>query len=92
MRLTLPLRADGGMMPVPISVAIVDDEPLARLALKARLEAQPGFELVAEYGDGDTPRFRGWPRCVLTSSSWMPKRQAEAGLAARAALRTAGPW
>ncbi len=42
------------MKPVPISVAIVDDEPLARLALKTRLARQPGFELVAEYGDGDT--------------------------------------
>ncbi|WP_229213549.1 LytTR family DNA-binding domain-containing protein [Duganella sp. BJB488] len=41
-------------MPVPISVAIVDDEPLARLALKARLAHRPGFELVAEYRDGDT--------------------------------------
>ncbi|MYM86454.1 response regulator [Rugamonas sp. FT82W] len=41
------------MMPVPITVAIVDDEPLARLALKTRLAHRPGFELVAEYGDGD---------------------------------------
>ncbi|WP_332852542.1 LytR/AlgR family response regulator transcription factor [Duganella sp. S19_KUP01_CR8] len=41
------------MKPVPISVAIVDDEPLARLALKTRLARRPGFELVAEYGDGD---------------------------------------
>ncbi|GJI94689.1 DNA-binding response regulator [Duganella caerulea] len=41
-------------MPVPITVAIVDDEPLARLALKTRLAHRPGFELVAEYGDGDT--------------------------------------
>jgi two-component system LytT family response regulator len=41
------------MMPGPIRVAIVDDEPLARLALKLRLAGQPGFELVAEYGDGD---------------------------------------
>ena len=40
-------------MPVPITVAIVDDEPLARLALKTRLAHRPGFELVAEYGDGD---------------------------------------
>lgn len=39
---------------VPITVAIVDDEPLARLALKTRLARRPGFELVAEYGDGDT--------------------------------------
>lgn len=38
---------------VPITVAIVDDEPLARLALKTRLARRPGFELVAEYGDGD---------------------------------------
>jgi len=37
----------------PITVAIVDDEPLARLALKTRLARRPGFELVAEYGDGD---------------------------------------
>ncbi|OFA05030.1 LytTR family DNA-binding domain-containing protein [Duganella sp. HH101] len=42
------------MKPVPISVAIVDDEPLARLALKTRLARRPGFELVAEYGDGDS--------------------------------------
>jgi two-component system, LytTR family, response regulator len=41
------------MRPAPIRVAIVDDEPLARLALKVRLAQQPGFELVAEYGDGD---------------------------------------
>lgn len=36
-----------------IRVAIADDEPLARLALKTRLAQQPDFELVAEYGDGD---------------------------------------
>lgn len=36
-----------------IRIAIVDDEPLARLALKVRLADRPGFELVAEYGDGD---------------------------------------
>ncbi|WP_036172949.1 LytTR family DNA-binding domain-containing protein [Massilia sp. 9096] len=41
------------MTPAPIRVAIVDDEPLARLALKVRLAGRPGFELVAEYGDGD---------------------------------------
>lgn len=41
-------------MPVPITVAIIDDEPLARLALKTRLAHRSGFELVAEYGDGDT--------------------------------------
>lgn len=36
-----------------IRVAIADDEPLARLALKTRLARRPGFELVAEYADGD---------------------------------------
>jgi two-component system LytT family response regulator len=38
----------------PIRVAIVDDEPLARLAVKLRLAQRSGFALVAEYGDGDS--------------------------------------
>jgi two-component system LytT family response regulator len=38
----------------PIRVAVVDDEPLARLAVKVRLASRSGFELVAEYGDGDS--------------------------------------
>ena len=33
-------------------VAIVDDEPLARLAVKVRLARHADLELVAEYGDG----------------------------------------
>lgn len=37
-----------------IRVAIVDDEPLARLAVKVRLARRSGFELVGEYGDGDS--------------------------------------
>ena len=37
-----------------IRVAIVDDEPLARLAVRVRLARRSGFELVAEYGDGDS--------------------------------------
>lgn len=37
-----------------IRVAIVDDEPLARLAIKVRLARRCGFELVAEYGNGDS--------------------------------------
>lgn len=36
-----------------LRVAIVDDEPLARLAVRTRLAGRPGIELVAEYGDGD---------------------------------------
>jgi two-component system, LytTR family, response regulator len=35
-----------------IRVAIIDDEPLARLAVRARLERRPEFAIVAEYGDG----------------------------------------
>lgn len=38
----------------PIRVAIVDDEPLARLALRTRLAQRAGIELVAEYADGDS--------------------------------------
>jgi two-component system LytT family response regulator len=35
-----------------IRVVIVDDEPLARLAVKARLARRAAFELVGEFGDG----------------------------------------
>jgi two-component system LytT family response regulator len=38
----------------PIRVAIVDDEPLARLAVKVKLTQRSEFALVAEYGDGDS--------------------------------------
>jgi len=37
-----------------IRVVIVDDEPLARLAVKVRLARHAGFELVGEFGDGDS--------------------------------------
>jgi two-component system LytT family response regulator len=37
-----------------IRVAVVDDEPLARLAVKVRLAQRSEFTLVAEYGDGDS--------------------------------------
>lgn len=37
-----------------IRVVIVDDEPLARLAVKVRLARRDGFELVGEFGDGDS--------------------------------------
>lgn len=33
-------------------VMIIDDEPLARLAVKVRLARRDGFELVGEFGDG----------------------------------------
>lgn len=37
-----------------IRVVIIDDEPLARLAVKVRLARRSGFELVGEFGDGDS--------------------------------------
>jgi two-component system LytT family response regulator len=37
-----------------IRVVIVDDEPLARLAVKLRLAQRSGFDLVGEFGDGDS--------------------------------------
>ena len=37
-----------------IRVLIIDDEPLARLAVKVRLARRDGFELVGEFGDGDS--------------------------------------
>ncbi|QJE03170.1 response regulator transcription factor [Massilia forsythiae] len=41
------------MQRTPLRVAIVDDEPLARLAVCTHLARRPGFEIVAEYADGD---------------------------------------
>ncbi len=37
-----------------IRVVIIDDEPLARLAVKVKLARHSGFELVGEFGDGDS--------------------------------------
>lgn len=37
-----------------IRVVIVDDEPLARLAVSARLAGRGAFELVGQFGDGDS--------------------------------------
>lgn len=37
-----------------IRVVIVDDEPLARLAVRIRLAQRSGFELVGEFADGDS--------------------------------------
>lgn len=37
-----------------IRVAIIDDEPLARLAVRQRLAGAADFALIAEYGDGDS--------------------------------------
>ncbi|HEY0065359.1 MAG TPA: LytTR family DNA-binding domain-containing protein [Telluria sp.] len=37
-----------------IRVVVVDDEPLARVAVKVRLARHEGFALVGEFGDGDT--------------------------------------
>lgn len=35
-------------------VVVIDDEPLARLAVTARLARRDGFTVVAEYGDGES--------------------------------------
>lgn len=40
--------------PAPVRLMLVDDHPLVRDGLRARLEAVPGFEVVAEAGDAAT--------------------------------------
>ena len=40
-------------MTSPIPVVIVDDEPLARQKLRRLFEADPGFQVVGEAGDGE---------------------------------------
>lgn len=37
---------------MPVTVLLVDDEPLVRMGLRAVLEAQPDIEVVGEAGDG----------------------------------------
>ena len=37
--------------PAPVRLMLVDDHPLVRDGLRARLEAVPGFSVVAEAGD-----------------------------------------
>jgi len=41
------------MNPVPIRIAIADDHPVVRRGLRAYLDAQPGFSVVAEASDAD---------------------------------------
>src|SRR5204862_4789728 len=49
-----PLAArSGGRMTAPIPVVTVDDEPLAREKLRRRFEADRGFAVVGEAGDGE---------------------------------------
>jgi len=40
------------LLPVPLRVAIVDDEPLARAVVREYLTAEPGVEIVAECENG----------------------------------------
>lgn len=35
-----------------IKIGIVDDDPIVRTVVRKCIEAEPGFELIAEYGDG----------------------------------------
>ncbi len=39
-------------VPMPLTVLLVDDEPLVRMGLRAVLEAGPGIEVVGEAADG----------------------------------------
>ena len=38
--------------PAPLRVAIIDDEPLARAGVQARLAGRAGIEVVGQFGDG----------------------------------------
>ena len=40
------------MTPTPLNILIVDDHPVFRQGLRQILEAQPGFRVVEEAGDG----------------------------------------
>ena len=54
--------------PAPLRVLLVDDHPLVRDGLRARLEAVPGFEVVGEAGDAVEAQARVdalRPRLVL---------------------------
>ena len=54
--------------PAPVRLMLVDDHPLVRDGLRARLEAVPGFSVVAEAGDAQaalTEARRAAPDLVL---------------------------
>jgi DNA-binding NarL/FixJ family response regulator len=46
-----PMAQNRSTMPEPIRLLLVDDHPLVRDGLRARLEAVPGFEVVGEAGN-----------------------------------------
>ncbi|MCK9408729.1 MAG: LytTR family DNA-binding domain-containing protein [Bacteriovoracaceae bacterium] len=58
-----------------ISVMIVDDEPLARHGLRTMIEAEKGFDIVAEASDGDEALrlFRKHSPAVLFLDIQMPE-------------------
>lgn len=62
--------------PNPIRILIADDHPLFRDGLRRLLQAEPGFEVVAEAADGDGLVDLAWrvkPDLILLDMS-MPKR------------------
>lgn len=62
------------MISVPITVLLVDDEPLARAGLRAILDAQPDIEVVGEAGDGAAaiPLLRRLQPAVIVMDVRMP--------------------
>ncbi|MCX4552462.1 response regulator transcription factor [Streptomyces sp. NBC_01387] len=76
---------------MPITVLLVDDEPLVRAGLRAVLEAQPDIEVVGEAADGAAvvPLVRQLRPDVVAMDVRMPLLD---GIAAtRAVLRSAQP-
>ncbi|MCQ9132473.1 response regulator transcription factor [Streptomyces hilarionis] len=59
---------------MPVTVLLVDDEPLVRAGLRAVLEAQPDIEVVAEAADGAAviPLVRRWRPDVVAMDVRMP--------------------
>lgn len=59
---------------MPITVLLVDDEPLARAGLRVILDAQPDIDVVGEAGDGATaiPLLRRLRPAVIAMDVRMP--------------------
>ena len=74
----------------PITIVIADDHPVARAGLRLRLDAQEGFEVLAEAGDAPTTEHRlsaYRPRVLILDPS-MPR---ESSLRAIPRMRETSP-